>query len=109
MSNFSHDRELPEPFDEMTGPDGFVPLSSKPQDARAVTTGAGAWTPHPFDAAGWIADNTPDLLPTIHSVSSDIAELVVAIVGAAHKQGCCDQQRLIESRVRCLMSERFGE
>lgn len=111
MGDYTHDAFDPEPFDDMTGPcasDGFIPLSSA-HDAPANTTGGGARTPPSFDAAGWIADTAPDLLPMLRGIRPDFAELVESIAYAAYMHGRNEHQRFVNSRVDELMRARFGE
>lgn len=108
MSNFDHDRELPEPFDldaqhDRYATDGFVPLSSRPaQDAPADTTGGVAWMPPSFDAAGWIADRHPDLVPRLRAADPACADEFVDIVFRAYQQGRMDNIGVVRSRFEKL-------
>lgn len=113
MGEYTRDAFDPEPFDldaqhDRYPSDGFIPLSSA-HDARAVTTGGGARTPPPFDAAGWIADTAPDLLPMLRGIRPDFAELVESIAYAAYMHGRNEHQRFVNDRVDELMRARFGE
>mgnify|MGYP006935517044 CR=1 FL=1 len=92
----------PEPFDDMTGPHGFSLSSGSAQDAPADTTGGVAWMPPSFDAAGWIADRHPDLVPRLRAADPACADEFVDIVFRAYQQGRMDNIGAVRSRFEKL-------
>lgn len=108
MGEYTRDAFDPEPFDldaqhDRYPSDGFIPLSSGgAKDSPADTTGGGAWTPPSFDAAGWIADRHPDLVPRLRAIDPACADEFVDIVFRAYQQGRMDNIGVVRSRFENL-------
>lgn len=89
MSNFDHDRELPERFDEFTGP-----FSSSGTGHDAHTTGAR--TPRSFDAAAFASEFSPNFVRNLREALPLWETQLYDLMQCAYVEGRADARK--ESR-----------
>lgn len=94
MSNFDHERELPEPFCEFTDPPALGDVQRQ-DDAQAPRMEPHIADPMAWDAGGWIADHQPELPSALRALAPELWPAIKSLAGAAYMRGRLDQHDMV--------------